>query len=863
MTTPSNAPKQKRDSLKAVRADIGALVKRLEAADNATHQSVAALETALRALAAQGRQDDPNEDAVYIRQQQLDAHITALKTRLTHMIRETQKAVNTDLTTAMNDPRLGTLAHAIDTANARVEKAEAEQSQNLSTLKNYVAALAREVDQTLESERATREMDLVATQEKQIKLSKDIAGCLTKLNTQEQALSLATNRLTAVETDTATAIELIGDKITRFAQQAADAREENSRVIKGKISDIALETQKNFDAYTDGLNRNIEALQTAHETAKHDFNRDLDLLRTRLETLEYGLTPNQVQPSTDRHNVIAPLHDAFTPESTTENTSREDTHDITQDVETETTSYNSLDKKPTSYEVETDSDVPVATLADPVISGENPENPYSSSQLSTPSNGLQTNTIDPVQPHMASPYAAQNQVQPHQDPHYNMATQSEFVADPYGQLNDPQTASYGPVETAQTQHSPNLSASGDIYDTPAYDDMPYANPAYAETGSALDIDRPGGPVEMSGGANRSGLFTPSKLRAAMLGVAVLGLGYTGYNMFLGGNSELDTQKSNVFVEAEPSDLVNKTETSAQPNKKSVNSTAPIGTYTDTIQQNAAKADGTPSAIDAAVESGDPAAQYQLGLVKLQNGETNDALKLLRASANKGQAAAQYRLAKLYEIGNGVKQDLETARELIDKSARSGNRIAMHDLANFYANGIGGVEQDLSVAAQWFEKAAERGVVDSQYNIGYLYEFGFGVPKNEVEAYVWYGIASKQGDSEAAKRIAVLDDTLSEVEVDSAKSRITGFKPVKINKTANGIFKNAAWQSSGEGDNNAPQIAQVQSLLNELGYSSGSADGQVGAKTRNAIIAFEKANGFPETGRINSALVQQLELAAGA
>ena len=117
MTTPSNAPKQKRDSLKAVRADIGALVKRLEAADNATHQSVAALETALRALAAQGRQDDPNEDAVYIRQQQLDAHITALKTRLTHMIRESQKAVNTDLTTAMNDPRLGTLAHAIDTVS--------------------------------------------------------------------------------------------------------------------------------------------------------------------------------------------------------------------------------------------------------------------------------------------------------------------------------------------------------------------------------------------------------------------------------------------------------------------------------------------------------------------------------------------------------------------------------------------------------------------------------------------------------------------------------------------------------------------------------------------------------------------------
>jgi len=55
---------------------------------------------------------------------------------------------------------------------------------------------------------------------------------------------------------------------------------------------------------------------------------------------------------------------------------------------------------------------------------------------------------------------------------------------------------------------------------------------------------------------------------------------------------------------------------------------------------------------------------------------------------------------------------------------------------------------------------------------------------------------------------------------------------------------------------------VQTLLNELGYSVGTADGQVGARTRTAIIAFEKANGLPETGRINTALVDQLELAAG-
>jgi len=85
----------------------------------------------------------------------------------------------------------------------------------------------------------------------------------------------------------------MGTRIVQFTEQASEAREEQSRLLKGEISNISLETQKNFDVYTDGLNRNIEALQTAHETAKHEFDRDLEQLRTRLETLEYGLSPNQ------------------------------------------------------------------------------------------------------------------------------------------------------------------------------------------------------------------------------------------------------------------------------------------------------------------------------------------------------------------------------------------------------------------------------------------------------------------------------------------------------------------------------------------------------------------------------------------
>jgi len=59
-----------------------------------------------------------------------------------------------------------------------------------------------------------------------------------------------------------------------------------------------------------------------------------------------------------------------------------------------------------------------------------------------------------------------------------------------------------------------------------------------------------------------------------------------------------------------------------------------------------------------------------------------------------------------------------------------------------------------------------------------------------------------------------------------------------------------------------QIKQAQTLLDQLGYDAGGADGSVGPKTRAAIISFERANGLPETGRINAELVDRLSLAAG-
>jgi len=48
------------------------------------------------------------------------------------------------------------------------------------------------------------------------------------------------------------------------------------------------------------------------------------------------------------------------------------------------------------------------------------------------------------------------------------------------------------------------------------------------------------------------------------------------------------------------------------------------------------------------------------------------------------------------------------------------------------------------------------------------------------------------------------------------------------------------------------------LLNKLGYDAGTPDGHMDARTREAILSFERNNGLRETGKVTIQLVTVLE-----
>jgi localization factor PodJL len=196
-------------------------------------------------------------------------------------------------------------------------------------------------------------------------------------------------------------------------------------------------------------------------------------------------------------------------------------------------------------------------------------------------------------------------------------------------------------------------------------------------------------------------------------------------------------------------------------------------------------------LEQAAQNGDLVAQYELALQRLSAGRAQEAIVLLRGAADRGFAMAQYRLAKLYERGEGVQADLATARQWTERAAASGNRRAMHDLGVYFARGEG-APLDEAAAFRWFRQAAELGVADSQYNLGVLYQQGRGVNASPSEALFWFLVAARQGDQDASARALALEAQLTQAQVGQARARAEAFRPRAANAVANGDFGPRPW-----------------------------------------------------------------------
>ncbi len=279
---------------------------------------------------------------------------------------------------------------------------------------------------------------------------------------------------------------------------------------------------------------------------------------------------------------------------------------------------------------------------------------------------------------------------------------------------------------------------------------------------------------------------------------------------------------------------------------------------------------TRNALRNAAASGNPAAQYEVGLRYARGGgvpqDYGQAAYWFELAGKQNLAIAQYRLATLFEKGRGVSQDMEKARSWYESAAQAGNVKAMHNLAVIYAEGKG-VPQDFAKAGQWFLAAADHGLADSQYNVAVLFERGLGVSEDLPEAFKWFSVAAANGDEGAAARRDAIAEQMDANTLVDAKLAAQTWSPKRGDPIANGNlsslgnWSNASLSSSG-GASSGPQasaeIAKAQRLLRDLGYQPGPADGLMGPRTRDAISDFQRTAGMSVTGAVDAQLLNTLE-----
>lgn len=136
-------------------------------------------------------------------------------------------------------------------------------------------------------------------------------------------------------------------------------------------------------------------------------------------------------------------------------------------------------------------------------------------------------------------------------------------------------------------------------------------------------------------------------------------------------------------------------------------------------------------------------------------DLNDALNLLRLSADQGYAPAQTALGNAYERGFVVLADTQRAIDWYKKAAEQGDWVAQFSLGRMYFL-ENPVTRDVSAAKKWLAlAAADPRDSGASFLLGLLYDAGQGTATDYPVAAKWYRQSAERGNPFAMERLASL------------------------------------------------------------------------------------------------------------
>jgi TPR repeat protein len=151
----------------------------------------------------------------------------------------------------------------------------------------------------------------------------------------------------------------------------------------------------------------------------------------------------------------------------------------------------------------------------------------------------------------------------------------------------------------------------------------------------------------------------------------------------------------------------------------------------------------------------------------QAGEYEEGIRILKPLVEKGYAAAQFQLGWMHHKGQGVTQDITTAKELYRLAAEQGLANAQYNLGDLLRS-----EKNYKIAVKWFNSAAEQGNSRAQADLALMYGKGDGVQQSNIFAYMWSSISASNnntpGSALGIKVQALAEQQLSSSELKKAK-----------------------------------------------------------------------------------------------
>ena len=218
-----------------------------------------------------------------------------------------------------------------------------------------------------------------------------------------------------------------------------------------------------------------------------------------------------------------------------------------------------------------------------------------------------------------------------------------------------------------------------------------------------------------------------------------------------------------------------------------------------------------------------------------------------------------------------RRDYRQAFDVWTPLAAQGNTRAQAGIAYLLDHGLGETK-DVEEAARWYRTAAEYGFSLAQFFLGSKYTTGSGVPKDDIRAYKWLKLAADQGDPAASNDLVNLRSRMTATDVREAELLAKQFRPTgSAAVTAQPSeyrphYETVAATAVANDNKNRmgrDDIRRIQTLLEEVGYDPGPADGMAGRRTAVAIREFERDAGLKVTGEPSKTLLVALEERAKA